>query len=94
MFIDNTTLNLTVQLNIGTFSVTNSTLLVVLPHVITKIGNYSQNYTIRANEGLLLYPTFTYSECPTNPGPVNVPSNISIGCNLYDVNNNQLKPLP
>jgi len=61
-----------------------------MPFVITYVGNYTTNYTIFASDGLPIFPSVTFPECTINPGPMNLPSSINIGCNLYDSKSNLL----
>ena len=79
-------------MTVGGSQVSNSTLVNVQPYVYTLITNYSSSYTFYAGIGLNIYPAFLYPEC-VNQGPVPVPSTVSIGCNLYDINGNLITSL-
>ncbi len=80
-------------MTIGTYSVSNFTLLLIEPHVFTTMTNYSSSYTILSSAGLALFPAFMFPECPVFKGPQAIPSNVNLGCTLYDSKGNIIKIL-
>jgi hypothetical protein len=90
---DNTNLKFSVIMAVGTNQVSNSSSLLIEPHVFTLISNYSSTYTIFASDGLALFPAFTYPECPVFKGPQALPSPTTLSCSLYDSKGNLIKSL-